>query len=153
MNILNCTVADNSGVGIQVAGGTAGLTNSILCGHVDDLTGTMSVAYCDIGTADDFWTTNVNGCISENPLFVDTVYYHLQSRVGNYLGGYFSGGTGWGTSLNNSPCIDTGYPDPAKPWRGVEPEPNGGQSNMGAYGNTTVASKGRVVAGTVFMIR
>jgi hypothetical protein len=148
----NCTVADNSGFGIQVTGGAVGITNSILWGNGDDLTGTVSVAYSAIGTADDFWTNQVNGCIAENPLFVDTVYYHLQSRVGNYLGGYFSGGTGWGTSLSQSPCIDTGYPDPAKPWMGVEPDPNGGRSNMGAYGNTTVASKG-VSVGTLFMLR
>jgi hypothetical protein len=152
MDILNCTVADNAGIGIEVVSGSVGITNSIIWGNGDDLTGTVSVAYSAIGTADDFWTNQVNGCIAENPLFVDTVYYHLQSRVGNYLGGTFSGGTGWGTSLSQSPCIDSGYPDPSKPWRGVEPDPNGGRSNMGAYGNTTVASKG-ISAGTLFMIR
>jgi T5SS/PEP-CTERM-associated repeat protein len=149
--LMNCTIANNVGEGIRAVG-TVTITNSILWGNGDDLTGTVSVAFSDIGTADAFWTNEVNGCITNNPLFVDTTYYHLQSRNGHYVGGYFSGGT-WDTSLNNSPCIDTGYPDPSDPWRGVEPEPNGKRSNMGAYGNTTVASKGAAPSGSIFMLR
>jgi hypothetical protein len=152
VTLMNCTVANNRGEGLRWASGTATVTNSILWGNGDDLTGTVSVAYCAIGTADSFWTHGVNGCITNNPLFVDTTYYHLQSKNGHYIGGYFSGGT-WDNSASNSPCIDTGYPDPADPWRGVEPEPNGKRSNMGAYGNTTVASKGAAPSGTIFMVR
>ena len=148
VNLLNCTVANNSGEGIRRGAGTLTVTNSILWGNGDDLTGTVSVGYCDIQTADTFWTNGVNGCISTNPLFVDTTYFHEQSMGGNYTNGYFSGG-GWGISLSNSPCLDKGDPNSAYD---NEPTPNGRQINMGAYGNTSVASKSKI-AGTVFVIR
>jgi hypothetical protein len=148
VNLLNCTVANNSGEGIRRGAGTLTVTNSILWGNGDDLTGTVSVGYCNIQTADTFWTNGVNGCISTNPLFADTTYFHEQSMGGNYTDGYFSGG-GWGTSLSNSPCLDTGDPNSAYD---NEPTPNGRQINMGAYGNTSVASKSKI-AGTVFVIR
>lgn len=71
-----------------------------------------------------------------DPLFADTIYYHLQSHVGHYEGGYFKEGR-WGGALRSSPGIDAG--DPASPWF-KEPEPHGGRANLGAYGNTGVAS-------------
>ena len=80
--------------------------------------------------------------------FVDTIYYHLQSRAGNYIGGYFDGGT-WAKSPFNSPSIDAANPDDDF---SLEPEPNGGQLNMGAYGNTAVASKTNPT-GIVIIIR
>jgi hypothetical protein len=39
---------------------------------------------------------------------------------------------------SESPCIDAG--DPNSPV-GLEPEPNGGRINLGAYGGTNQASK------------
>lgn len=56
---------------------------------------------------------------------------------GCYTGGYFSGGA-WSNALANSPLIDLG--DPASD-ASLEPAPNGARVNMGAYGNTEVASK------------
>ncbi|MEI7437618.1 MAG: DUF1565 domain-containing protein, partial [bacterium] len=146
--LQNCTVANNRGEGLRVASGLASASNTIFWGNGDDLTGTVSVAYCAIGTADSFWTHGVNGCISNDPLFVDTTYFHEQSRVGHYTNGYFSGG-GWAVALSNSPCIDAGD-DSA--WA-TEPEPNGRRINMGAYGNTSVASMGSSMQGTIFMLR
>ena len=46
--------------------------------------------------------------------------------------------SGWVQDDVNSPCIDTG--DPCSPYL-LEPAPNGGRINMGAYGNTWQASK------------
>ena len=59
-----------------------------------------------------------------------------------YVGGYFSGGS-WSASPANSPLIDQGDPgsDVA-----LELPPNGGRINIGAYGNTPVASKSFSVA-------
>jgi hypothetical protein len=49
-----------------------------------------------------------------------------------------------------SPCIDAG--DPASSYS-LEPSPNGGQVNMGAYGNTAQASMTGEGAGTIFMFQ
>ena len=88
------------------------------------------------------------GNTNANPVFADTVYLHLLSRTGYYSGGYFSGGT-WSLGNGYSPLIDKG--DPTAGWEN-EPSPNGSCINMGAYGNTTVASRSAVGPGTVFLI-
>ncbi|MBU0519830.1 right-handed parallel beta-helix repeat-containing protein [bacterium] len=74
------------------------------------------------------------GSINLDPKYVDPPNgdYHLQSTTGSYHGG------AWTPDLNHSPCIDAG--DPLSPFS-LEPEPNGGIVNMGAYGNTEEASK------------
>ena len=60
--------------------------------------------------------------------------YHLKSTAGHWDSGLGV----WTNDAANSPCIDAG--DPASAWTN-EPSPNGGQINMGAYGNTEEASK------------
>jgi hypothetical protein len=79
-----------------------------------------------------------DGNINEDPLFTDAWNedYHLQSQVGHYS----PGSSIWLTAGGHSPCIDTG--DPSEPV-GEEPPPNGDRINMGAYGGTRQASKGR----------
>ena len=68
---------------------------------------------------DDFW---VNGD------------YHLKSQAGRWNASERQ----WTIDEVTSPCIDAG--DPLGPI-GLEPFPNGGIVNMGAYGGTTEASK------------
>lgn len=78
------------------------------------------------------------GNISADPLFAPVAVndYHVQSVAGRY-----HPGTGtWVVDTRHSPCIDAGDPDDAFD---REPEPNGGRINMGAYGNTAEASKGK----------
>jgi hypothetical protein len=58
--------------------------------------------------------------------------YHLKSEAGHWTS------SGWVADAQTSPCIDAG--DPASAY-GNEPAPNGGRINMGAYGNTSQASK------------
>lgn len=60
--------------------------------------------------------------------------YHLKSQAGRWD----SNSQSWVVDDVKSPCIDAG--DPNMPV-GDEPEPNGGQINMGAYGGTSEASK------------
>jgi len=88
------------------------------------------------------------GNTNVNPLFVDDVYLHLASRTGQYSGGYFSGGT-WVLGSAYSPIIDMG--DALAGWEN-EPSPNGSRINMGAYANTTVASRSATGPGTVFLV-
>ena len=142
----NCTMATNTGEGLRIAGGTVAITNSILWGNGVDLinAGTLTMSYCDVGNT--AFGGGVNG-FSLDPLFVDGIYFHLQSRNGNYVGGYFSGGT-WSGSPVDSPCIDAGAPSSSY---SREPAYNGGRINLGAYGNTEVASG--TGSGTVFLIR
>ena len=140
--IENCTIVTNSPDGVFLTNAaTVAVTNSILWSNSDDIknTGsTITLGYSNIGDGDN---NGVNGCISRDPLFVDTTYYHLKSKTGNYTGGYFDSGI-WSTSTTNSPCIDAGDPDS---YYGTEPIPNGQRINMGAYGNTSVASKSMAI--------
>ena len=69
-----------------------------------------------------------------DPLFADSANgdYHLQSRAG------FWNGAGWTNGLATSWGIDAG--NPALDCT-LEPKPNGGRRNLGAYGGTGEASK------------
>ena len=60
--------------------------------------------------------------------------YHLKSQAGRWDPNSES----WVQDDVTSPCIDTG--DPMSPI-GLEPFPNGGKINMGAYGGISEASK------------
>jgi predicted outer membrane repeat protein len=120
--LINCTFAGNSatyfGGGIYCNGGSPVLTNCILWGDTPDeismFIGTLSITYSNIQGG-----FPGEGNIDAEPLFADAANgdYHL---------------------LTSSPCIDAG--DPNSEFT-LEPEPNGGRINMGAYGGTPEASK------------
>ena len=88
------------------------------------------------------------GNLDPDPRFADTRYLHLSSKTGVYADGYFTGGA-WQVSPAHSPLIDAG--DPVAAWS-LEPVPNNGRVNMGAYGNTRVASLS-LRGGTVLMVK
>lgn len=76
------------------------------------------------------------GNIDADPCFaeVDANDFHLKSQGGSWSPDSQS----WVQDGVTSPCIDAGNPaDPV----GLEPFPNGGIINMGAYGGTDEASK------------
>ena len=77
-----------------------------------------------------------DGNIDIEPLFTDpkNLDYHLKSQAGRYDPNTQS----WMIDEVTSPCIDAG--DPNSPTK-IEPFPNGGYINMGAYGGTPEASK------------
>jgi predicted outer membrane repeat protein len=68
-----------------------------------------------------------------NAIWIDGDY-HLKSQAGRWD----SNTQSWVQDDVTSPCIDAG--DPMSPI-GLEPFPNGGRINMGAYGGTAEASK------------
>jgi len=76
------------------------------------------------------------GNINADPCFADPNNgdYHLKSQAGRWNPQTQS----WDQDDVTSPCIDAG--DLASPI-GLEPFPNGGRINMGAYGGTAEASK------------
>lgn len=141
--LVNCTVVDNGNVGLRVGNGSMTVTNSIIWGHSGydlhgfptDVEGALpGVWYSCI---EEPYNLGTQGCLSIEPLFVDRAHYHLQSTEGHVTNGFFSGGS-WTVAAGNSPLIDRG--DPTAVFS-LEPEPNGGRINMGAYGGTAAASQ------------
>jgi predicted outer membrane repeat protein len=88
----------------------------------------------DPGFADSgYWDPNGAPEDADDDFWVDGDY-HLKSQ-----GGRWDAEEGrWTRDDVTSPCIDAG--DPASPI-GLEPFPNGGRINMGAYGGTAEASR------------
>jgi len=131
--ITNCTIAGHLQHGIS--GGIPTITNSIIWDNspqqIADTQGAFSVTYSDIqgGFAGE-------GNIDADPLFADPDNgdYHLKSQAGRWD----SNSQSWVVDDVTSPCIDAG--EPGTPV-GLEPLPNGGIINMGAYGGTAEASK------------
>ncbi len=147
VSLVNVTVADNSGEGLNVGGGTVFVTNSILWGNGVDATGTMTLAWCNVSNAAP-QATRTN-CISADPLFVNAPSndYHLKSR-----GGHWDASAGiWVIDQVTSPCVDAGDPSDLR-WQN-ESWPNGRRINMGAYGGTYQASKPYVPMGTLFQVK
>ena len=126
MEIENCTVVDNS-MGIERSQGSISVINSIIWNNVDDIDGTVTLAYCNIEDGDN---DGVNGCISLDPLFVDTNAANYQLDKG-------------------SPSIDTGFD---LDWMSGATDLDGnkrrqaGRVDMGCYESAAI------ILGTVFML-
>lgn len=135
--VVQCTFAGNTGQGgaVYVASGSRVLHNCIVWGNQPDeiyvLGGSVGVTYSDIKGG---WPGTGN--IDADPCFADpnTGDFHLKSQGGRYD----PNSQAWVQDDVTSPCIDAG--DPMSPV-GLEPFPNGGIINMGAYGGTVEASK------------
>jgi len=163
--IENCTFAGNRALsqcgGVKKYGGAVLFRNCILWGNSDTFGNTESaqiqpgddshIDYCCIqgwtGTlggvgnnGDDpcfaspgWWDQNGTLAAPNDDLWADGDY-HLKSQAGRWNAGEGR----WAIDEVTSPCIDAG--DPLNPI-GLEPFPNGGIVNMGAYGGTAEASK------------
>jgi len=119
--IKNNIIVNNSAYGIRAKNGT------IILNTYNDIWNNTLGSY-------DGNTSSGIGDISLNPLFNSTSIFdfHLKSQAGRW------NGTGWQNDTVTSPAIDMG--DPTSDYS-LEPAPNGGRINMGAYGNTIYASK------------
>lgn len=119
--------------------------NSIIAGNtttlqlegtgVDENSGKKITYSCLYNTAkNDSLSDYGTGCIAKDPCFADAASgdFHLKSAAGRW------NGTTWVKDTVTSPCIDAGEPSAAY---ANEPSPNGNRVNMGAYGNTSEASK------------
>ncbi len=137
--VVNCTFAENEGApvggAIYVDDGNPTLRNCILWADVPNeiyvSSGSVTATYCNIRGG---WPGTGN--IDADPCFADpnSGDYHLKSRAGRWD----ANEARWVIDEVTSPCIDAG--DPMTPI-GLEPFPNGGIVNMGAYGGTAEASK------------
>jgi len=125
-----------------------GIENSILWDGADEIRFyDLSVMQTEIRYSDVCGGWVGAGNIDADPLFADAPAsdLHLKSQGGRWLADEGR----WTTDDLTSPCIDAG--DPLSPID-VEPFPNGGRVNMGAYGGTAEASKsyfGRPVCETI----
>jgi len=137
--VQNCTIVSNGENAIYMGAGSISCSNSVLWGHNDEVYGLVDLYYNNIR---DETCMMADGNIATDPGFADWTYYHLKSPYGRYANGFFSGGT-WTTDAVASELIDACSPSivPTK-----ELHPNGGIVNMGAYGNTPVASKSHPIA-------
>ena len=135
--VSQCTFVGNTGQGgaVYVPSRSLVLHNCIVWGNQPDeiyvLGGSVTATYCDIRGG---WPGTGN--IDADPCFADpnTGDFHLKSQGGRYD----PNSQAWVQEDVTSPCIDAG--DPMSPV-GLEPFPNGGIINMGAYGGTVEASK------------
>jgi len=144
--IMNNTIAGNE-TGIYCYESSWTITNCILWDNGGDLSG-CSVTYSCIKDKST-WEGNIHS----DPMFVipgrwdnagtpETPWddfwvdgdYHLKSQAGRWDANEGR----WTKDEVTSLCIDAG--DPMSPI-GLEPFPNGGRINMGAYGGTKEASK------------
>jgi hypothetical protein len=172
MTLINCThngnrARENGGAIYLEQKSSASIMNCILWGDTPQeiylplLGGVSSLTYSNI---QDGWPGVTN--MSVDPCFVNPGYwdpngtpddpnddfwidgdYHLKSQAGRWepLSGI------WVKDDVTSPCIDEG--DPNSPI-GLEPFPNGGIINMGAYGGTAEASNsyfGKPVCETIIV--
>jgi predicted outer membrane repeat protein len=138
--LINCTITQNGlttigiGKGVRSNGATVSVNSSIIWGNggtpISGLGLGSSVNYSDV-EGSYAGTSN----LSQDPLFVSVSAgdYHLQSTRGHYQSG------AWVNDFQMSPCIDKGDPSISAV---VEPAPNGGCIDMGAYGASPQASKG-----------
>jgi hypothetical protein len=127
--IKNCTIAAN-GEGIF---GVSVITNSIIWGNSSNQ---IAESNCIVTYSNIQGGFPGEGNINADPCFADpnSGDYHLKSQVGRWNPVTRS----WVQDDVTSPCIDAG--DQASQF-GLEPAPNGGRINMGAYGGTSEASK------------
>ena len=135
--LANCIFTENSaecyGGGMYNASSSPTVTNCILWADVpSEIHGDPPiVTYSDVQGS---WEGQGN--INTDPCFADANNqdYHLKSQAGRWDANEGR----WTKDEVTSLCIDAG--DPASPI-GLEPFPNGGIINMGAYGGTAEASK------------
>jgi parallel beta-helix repeat protein len=134
--LKNCTLAGNQASAIHcVVDCSATVVNTILWGNspseiwLED--SSITVTYSDVQGG---WPGIGN--INADPLFANprSGDYHLKSQAGRWD----PARQVWIQDNVTSPCIDAG--DPSSPVA-LEPSPNGGIVNMGAYGGTAEASK------------
>jgi parallel beta-helix repeat protein len=145
--IINNTIAGNSaddGGGLYECDGV--IKNNIIAYNTADFSGggIYNDSPCGDNSYNGFWenenshfggdATAGTGDFVRDPLHAGDSDYHLKSAAGRYDPNTET----WVLDDVNSPCIDAGDPCDTI---GVEPNPNGGRINIGAYGGTAEASK------------
>ncbi|KPK45055.1 MAG: hypothetical protein AMJ65_01220, partial [Phycisphaerae bacterium SG8_4] len=150
----NCTIAANGAFGISSNAPT--VVNTIVYHNGPDTgapqidSDSAIVSYSDVqggwpgeGNIDadplfvwlGHWSGAVGGPAGSSDGFWVSGDYHLRSQAGRWDQFFIQD---WVQDWTTSPCVDAGDPDSDY---SPEPAPNGGRTNMGAYGGTPQASK------------
>lgn len=135
--IIHNTVADHpcpgEGNSVQVQNADVTVSDNIFWNNGDDFF-TFEKATLKVSHSIAKETSYGEHNLAVDPLFADPKNgdYHLRSKVGRYDQGE------WVVDDVDSPAIDAGNPALAADG---EPAPNGSRVNLGAYGNTSQASK------------
>lgn len=149
--VTACTLADNLstewpgwGGAVLAQASDIVLKDCIVWGNLG-LDGPDDFAVVDGGTLSAVFTLSAEalpgaGNLTADPLFADPGQgdYHVRSRAGRWDPAGADGEGTWVRDAESSPAIDAG--DPAAAFD-LEPEPNGGRVNLGAFGNTAEASR------------
>jgi hypothetical protein len=131
--LTNCILyGDRSKFGNEIYLGFYGSQSSSINVSYSNIQGGQEGVYVEAGSTLNWENGNINGA----PFFADpnNEDYHLKSQAGRWDPLI----AGWIKDDVTSPCIDAG--NPSSPI-GLEPFPNGGIINIGAYGGTAEASK------------
>ncbi|MGC3966556.1 MAG: right-handed parallel beta-helix repeat-containing protein [Pirellulales bacterium] len=147
LKINHATIADHAcpgssnGCAVSVTGGSkATVTNSILWnnGAGDVQTDETSKATVTFTLAAQ--KLKGTGNLSQDPLFADPAGrdYRLRSTIGRWKPAADGDQGEWVIDDQHSPAVDAA--DPQAPFD-LEPNPNGGRADLGAFGNTPQASK------------
>jgi len=75
LSVSNCTIANNDGDGIRRGGGVVNVRDSILWHNNPDISGTMTLQYCDISDG----SGSGQGCFSSDPRFERGLYLAADS--------------------------------------------------------------------------
>lgn len=140
---LNCTIANNAGDGVWGQTNRCAITNSILWANGDDVTGQVTLAWCDIEDGD---SLNVNGCISADPVFTSGFYLGAGSPCINAgtNPAAFWGLVGRTTQLSGDPdsgAVDLGYHYLGNlEWQELYVKTNGDNSAAGDSWDTALKS-------------
>ncbi len=144
-NILSASGSDRTAIYVEVESRT-GLDANYNLLYASDGADIAHWGGVDLSTFSQ-WTEasfQDQSSLSVNPLFVGGENYRLQSTAGS-----FKPGIGWTSDGSNSPGLDRG--DPLSIFS-LEPAPNGGRINLGAFGNTVQASLSSAGGGSNFYV-
>jgi hypothetical protein len=149
--VINCTFVENSAGGVSGGLGDAGGSRTTVSNCI--FWGNTANSSTQIGGGSVVTYSCVQGGMSgEGNIDVDPRFADPQNgdfRLKSQAGRWDPLSESWAQDDVTSPCIDAG--DPMSPI-GLEPFPNGGFINMGAYGGATEAGKsyfGEPICGSI----
>lgn len=128
----NCIIRPNAP--LHIAGGPGPVPTLMYCDVEGPWPGAGNIDLAPDFANRGFWRDPGTPLYRDDDVWIGPGDYHLCSKAGRWE----PVSRAWMLDAQTSPCIDAG--DPAATYF-LEPSPNGGRINMGAYGGTSQASK------------
>ncbi len=143
LDLYRCTITDcfndNCGAAVAQSAGYYAVSDSILWNNKgkDVFLASTENGRIDSSFIEEEATVGFENTVGVDPLFADSTWYHVKSKAGNYIGGYFGKGT-WQASDATSKTIDAAT---AEADYAGEAQPHGLVANIGYDAGLDVASK------------